>query len=75
MEKEENRKAEFMCAAAYVGPLGEHVFLGETKGTLTLQPQVPVKKGIPLSSVFKPEAYDMGTPAKRIGQSFLVMQV
>lgn len=59
MEKEENRKAEFVCAAAYVGPLGEHVFLGETKGLLTEQPQVPVKRGIPLSSVFKPEGYDM----------------
>lgn len=59
MEKEESRKAEFMCAAAYTGPLGEHVFLGETKGTLTEQAQVPVKKGIPLSSVFKPEGCDM----------------
>lgn len=59
IEKEKNKKAEFVCAAAYSGPLGEHVFFGETKGILTEQPEVPVKKGIPLSSVFKPEGYDM----------------
>ncbi|MFA4815506.1 MAG: non-canonical purine NTP pyrophosphatase [Candidatus Gracilibacteria bacterium] len=56
MEKEKNRNATFVCAAAYAGPLGEHVFLGETRGTLTKKPEVPVKPGIPLSSVFKPQA-------------------
>lgn len=58
MESEENRQAKFVCAAAYVGVEGEQVFMGETSGELTHIPQVPVKAGIPLSSVFKPLGYD-----------------
>lgn len=58
MEGETNRRAEFVCAAAYVGPRGEHSFMGETLGVLTHAPEAPVKPGIPLSSVFKPEGYD-----------------
>ena len=58
MEKENNRSAHFICAAAYCGPRGELVFMGDTRGMLTHSPQVPVKPGIPLSSVFMPEGYD-----------------
>lgn len=58
MEQEKNRRARFVCAAAYVGPLGQRVFSGESQGTLLKNPQVPVKPGIPLSSVFLPEGYD-----------------
>ncbi|MFA6024045.1 MAG: non-canonical purine NTP pyrophosphatase [Candidatus Gracilibacteria bacterium] len=57
MESEENRNAEFVCAAAYAGPEGERVFVGDTKGTLAMAPQVPVRQGIPLSSIFYPEGY------------------
>lgn len=55
MEREENRRAHFICAAAYSAPDEERVCLGDTVGTLCLEAQVPLKAGIPLSSVFLPE--------------------
>ncbi len=58
MEKEDNRRAKFVCVAAYCGPKGEHTFMGETLGELTRAPAAPIRAGIPLSSVFKPEGYD-----------------
>lgn len=55
MASETNRKAEFVCAAAYADGETEKVFKGETLGVITENVEVPVKAGIPLSSVFKPE--------------------
>jgi len=55
MEAESNRKAEFVCAAAYVNGKEEKVFKGETLGFILEAPAAPLKPGIPLSSVFKPE--------------------
>lgn len=54
MAKEKNRKAKFVCAAAFVDGVQEKVFLGETEGSITERVESPVKVGIPLSSVFKP---------------------
>lgn len=54
MAGETNRKAEFVCAAAYVNGKEEKVFKAETIGEITKIVEVPVKIGIPLSSVFKP---------------------
>ena len=58
MAQEKNRKAKFVCAAAYVSGDEEKVFLGETEGTITETIEVPVKAGIPLSSVFKPLGHE-----------------
>lgn len=55
MATEENRKAKFVCVAAYVDDTREVAFEGETLGVVTSTVQVPVKTGIPLSSVFLPE--------------------
>ncbi len=55
METESNRKAEFVCAAAYVSGGEEKVFKAETVGVITKTVEVSVKAGIPLSSVFKAE--------------------
>ena len=58
MAKEKNRKAKFVCAAAYVNGNEEKIFLGETEGVITESVEAPVKAGIPLSSVFKPDGYE-----------------
>lgn len=55
MELEENRLAEFACVAAYVDGKSERTFMGETPGFITQSLEAPIKVGIPLSSVFKPE--------------------
>ncbi|MBU0981995.1 non-canonical purine NTP pyrophosphatase [Patescibacteria group bacterium] len=52
MQGEANRAAKFVCAAAYVAPGVEVVTLSETEGLILEELQVPVKAGIPLSSVF-----------------------
>lgn len=57
MRNEKNRKAKFVCAAAYAGPRGQQVFLGETKGAITETVEAPLRSGIPLSSVFKPAGH------------------
>lgn len=61
MGEEENRSAKFVCAAAFVSPDGESedlVFMGETGGVITVEVEAPVKPGIPLSSVFKPDGHE-----------------
>jgi len=58
MATEEDRRAKFVCAAALVSPEGEKVFFSETPGLISREIEVPIKTGIPLSSVFKPVAYD-----------------
>ena len=64
MVGEENRKAKFVCAAALVTPDGrperpfiEKVVFGETCGLISGGVEVPVKPGIPLSSVFRPDGH------------------
>ncbi len=58
MEKEENRNAKFICAAAYVNGDHEQIFAEETLGVITENIEVDIKAGLPLSSVFKPLGYD-----------------
>jgi XTP/dITP diphosphohydrolase len=68
MKNEKNRKAKFVCAAAivlpgakgvdgYASPV-EKIFIDETCGIISELIEAPVKVGIPLSSVFKPEKCD-----------------
>lgn len=58
METEENRNARFVCAAAFAGPQGEVVCVAETSGALSTQVEAPIKTGIPISSIFKPQGHD-----------------
>lgn len=58
MALENNRKAEFVCMAAYVNRDEQHVFKGSTQGFITKTLEAPIKVGIPLSSVFKPQGMD-----------------
>lgn len=55
MREERDRRAKFVCAAAFVSSNEERVCVGETHGELTEELEAPLYKGIPLSSVFKPE--------------------
>lgn len=55
----EQRTARFVCCAAlHVAPEEAYVFWGETRGTITFEPEAPLLPGLPLSSVFKPEGFD-----------------
>lgn len=58
MESEKNRKAKFVCAAAYVNGDREEVFVEQTQGLIAAAVEVDIKAGLPLSSVFKPLEYD-----------------
>ena len=58
MEKETDRRAEFLCAAAYVNGAEEKVCIGTTRGVITETVEAPIRGGIPLSSVFKPEGFE-----------------
>ncbi len=55
MALEKNRKAKFVCVAAYADEAQAVAFEGETHGVITEDVRVPVKPGIPLSSVFLSE--------------------
>lgn len=57
MEGEQERGAKFVCAAAFVGLGEEHCVLGETLGEIMRSVEAPLKVGIPLSSVFKPQGF------------------
>lgn len=58
LEKETHRDAEFICAAAFVNGEERIVFVGRTKGMITMEIEAPLRPGIPLSSVFKPMGCD-----------------
>lgn len=56
MQKEENRKTEFISVVAFYLPGEETLtFRGECKGEILPNPQVDLEPGIPLSAVFLPE--------------------
>lgn len=69
MAGEKNRKARFVCVAAYVNGDSAHTFYGETAGSIAETITAPLQAGIPLSSVFIPigktQVYsELSTPKK-----------
>jgi XTP/dITP diphosphohydrolase len=58
MKTESNKGAKFIAVAAYYDGTREYLSNGETPGTITETVEAPVKKGIPLSSVFRPTGSD-----------------
>ena len=52
MEGAANRRAKFVCVAAYADGAQAVAFEGETHGVITEDVRAEVKPGIPLSSVF-----------------------
>ncbi len=57
MEREGNRKATFICCMCLADPRRKILFEteGRTEGEITKTIEAPIKPGIPLSSVFKPQ--------------------
>jgi len=57
---EEKRTARFVCCAAFTdGESGEiYLFKGQTEGIITNKLEAPLRKGIPLSSCFRPAGSD-----------------
>ena len=64
MEGEENRSAKFVAVIAFVDADGsEHVFESEARGTLLREPHPVMQPGLPVSSLFVPEEYDVAFTA------------
>lgn len=64
MEHEENRSAKFVAVVAYIDADGnEYVFESEARGTILREPQATPLPGLPVSSVFVPEEYDVAFSA------------
>ncbi len=58
MEREENRKARFVCNLAYIDPKGkEHLFEGVCKGLITPKLMADYLPGLPISACFAPEGF------------------
>ncbi len=59
MAHEKNRKAKFVSCTCLVDAQGNVLVQGkgEVSGVITLTIEAPIKPGIPLSSVFKPDHY------------------
>jgi XTP/dITP diphosphohydrolase len=56
---EQERSAKFVSCAAFIDGPGEIVmFRGETKGIITHELEAPLRRGIPLSSCFRPVGCD-----------------
>lgn len=68
----EKRSAEFVCVACLMGKDFVEYFRGETQGFITMGLEAPIKEGVPLSSCFRPEGYDMVYAALDIKQKNLV---
>lgn len=58
MGRESNRRAKFVCAAALIRDEEVKVFVSEVHGVITEEVEAPVKPGIPVSSVFKPDGFE-----------------
>lgn len=59
MKTEKNRDAQFFCSAClYFSPDNFHIFSGKCEGKVLQKSNVPLQKGIPLSSYFVPTGKD-----------------
>ncbi|PIR53532.1 non-canonical purine NTP pyrophosphatase [Candidatus Peregrinibacteria bacterium CG10_big_fil_rev_8_21_14_0_10_49_10] len=69
MEKEENRKARFICQLAYVDAEGNlHRFQGICDGTITSKLEDAYLSGLPISACFRPNGYNLVYSAMSIEQ-------
>lgn len=59
MEREEDRRATFLCTMAYIDDAGtEHVFDGAFHGTITRAVEHPPLPGLPVAGCFLPDGFD-----------------
>lgn len=58
MEREDNKKARFICNLAYIDDEGtEHLFEGTCEGIITPSLEADYLPGLPISACFKPEGF------------------
>jgi XTP/dITP diphosphohydrolase len=65
---EKERGAEFICCAYLITNGEEHFFRGETDGVITDKLEVPIVGGIPLSSCFRPDGFEVVYAALDVGE-------
>lgn len=59
MSNEENKRASFVCAMAYIDPEGaKHIFEGRCDGVITEDLEAEYLPGLPISACFRPDGYD-----------------
>lgn len=69
MTKESNKRAQFVCALAYVGPDGEmRTFEGTCSGVITESLEASYLPGLPISACFKPDGFSSVYSAMSIEQ-------
>ena len=69
MEQEENRRAQFVCSLAYIGPDGElRTFEGTCDGVITMTLEAGYLPGLPISACFKPDTFNCVYSAMSIEQ-------
>ncbi len=69
MEREQNRKARFVCNVAYIDEhKQEHLFEGVCEGIITPSLEADYLPGLPISACFKPEGFNVVYSAMTIDQ-------
>ncbi|MBM3231186.1 non-canonical purine NTP pyrophosphatase [Candidatus Peregrinibacteria bacterium] len=69
MEREENRKAKFICTIAFIDDRQrEHIFEGVCDGTITKGLEASYLPGLPISACFRPEGFDLVYSAMSIDE-------
>ncbi len=69
MEKEDNRKARFVCNLAYIDEeKNEHLFEGSCEGIITKALEADYLPGLPISACFTPEGFNVVYSAMTVEQ-------
>ncbi len=69
MEKEENKKARFICCLAFIDETGtEFIFEGHCDGVITQTLEADYLPGLPISACFKPNGFSTVYSAMSIEQ-------
>jgi XTP/dITP diphosphohydrolase len=69
MEKEENKRASFVCVLAHVEAGGRiHTFEGRCSGVITDELEADYLPGLPISACFRPDGFDLVYSAMTVEQ-------
>jgi XTP/dITP diphosphohydrolase len=69
MEREENKRARFVCCLAFIDEQGkEHLFEGTCDGVITPTLEADYLAGLPISACFKPNGFESVYSAMSIEQ-------
>ncbi len=69
MQKEQNKRARFVCTIAHIDREGQvHLFEGTCDGVITDELEAYYLPGLPISACFRPDGYDLVFSALSIEQ-------